>query len=128
MHSTNPRAVTDITGFGLAGHVAEMAEASELAVEIHLADLPQLPGAYEAAATGLVPAGAGKNRDSLAAVLEIADGVDPILVDLALDPQTSGGLLAAIPESEAAALLRRLPASAVIGRAVSGASGTVRLL
>jgi selenide,water dikinase len=128
LHSAEPHAVTDITGFGLAGHVAEMAEASELAVEIRLADLPQLPGAYDAAATGLVPAGAGKNRDSLTAVLKVADGVDPILVDLALDPQTSGGLLAAVTESAAEGLLRRLPASAVIGRVVAGASGTVRLL
>jgi selenide,water dikinase len=128
LHSAEPHAVTDITGFGLAGHVAEMAEASELAVEIRLADLPQLPGAYEAAATGLVPAGAGKNRDSLTAVLEIADGIDPILADLALDPQTSGGLLAAVPEPAAERLLRRLPASAIIGRVVAGAPGTVRLL
>jgi selenide,water dikinase len=128
LQTAEPHAVTDVTGFGLAGHVAEMAEASDLAVEIDLAALPQLPGAYDAAATGLVPAGAGKNRESVSAVLEIAEGVDPILVDLALDPQTSGGLLAAIPEAAAAALLRRLPASAVIGRVIEGDRGTVRLI
>jgi selenide,water dikinase len=123
-----PRAVTDVTGFGLVGHVAEMAEASGLAIEIDLAALPLLPGAREAAATGLVPAGAGKNRESAAAVLEVAGGADPILVDLALDPQTSGGLLAAVSEDAAQRLLRRLPAAAIVGRCVEGDQGQVRLV
>jgi len=127
LQTTTPHAVTDITGFGLAGHLAEMAEASDLAIAVDLATLPQLPGAYEAAATGLVPAGAGKNRDSVSAVLEIAEDADPILVDLALDPQTSGGLLAALPEPDAERLLRRLPAAAIVGRCVDGDPGTVRL-
>jgi selenide,water dikinase len=123
-----PRAVTDITGFGLAGHAAEMAEASAAAVEIELAALPLLPGALEAAATGLVPAGAGKNRSSIAAVLEVADGADELRVDLCLDPQTSGGLLAAVAPENAAALVRRLPGAAVIGRVTDGPAGTVRLV
>jgi len=123
-----PHAVTDVTGFGLVGHVAEMAEASGLAIEIDLAALPLLPGSREAAATGLVPAGAGKNRESVSAVLEVDDGADPILVDLALDPQTSGGLLAAVSEDAAQQLLRRLPAAAIVGRCVEGAQGQVRLV
>jgi selenide,water dikinase len=123
-----PRAVTDITGFGLAGHAAEMAEASAAAVEIELAALPLLPGALEAAATGLVPAGAGKNRSSIAAVLEVADGADELRVDLCLDPQTSGGLLAALAPEQAEALVRRLPGAAVVGRVTDGTAGTVRLV
>jgi selenide,water dikinase len=123
-----PHAVTDVTGFGLVGHAAEMAEASGLAIEIDLAALPLLPGAREAAATGLVPAGAGKNRDSVSAVLEIGDGTDPILVDLALDPQTSGGLLAAVSGDAAQRLLRRLPAAAIVGRCLEGDTGTVSLV
>ena len=74
----DPHAVTDITGFGLAGHVAEMAEASGCAVEIDLAALSAMPGALEAAATGLVPVGAGKNRTSIAAVLAV--GAVPAVV------------------------------------------------
>jgi selenide,water dikinase len=124
---TDPHAVTDITGFGLAGHLAEMAEASAVAVEIDLAALPLLPGALEAAATGLVPAGAGKNRDSLAAVLEVAAGADELRVDLCLDPQTSGGLLAAVAPEHAKALVRRLPGAAVVGRVVEGPAGRVSL-
>ena len=123
-----PAAVTDVTGFGLAGHAAELADASGLTVEIGLESIPLLPGAREAAATGLVPAGTGKNRESLAEVLEIAPGADPILVDLALDPQTSGGLLVACEPAAARDLARRLPGAAVVGRCVEGPAGTVRLL
>ena len=127
LQGAEPHAVTDVTGFGLVGHAAEMAQASCCEVELDLSALPQLPGAYQAAVTGLVPAGAGKNRDSVAAVLEIADGADPILVDLALDPQTSGGLLAAVSEADARTLARRLPMSAIIGRCVAGTAGRVLL-
>jgi len=123
-----PHAVTDVTGFGLAGHAAELADASGLAVEIGLPDMPLLPGAREAAATGLVPAGAGKNRASLQAVLEIESEADPILVDLALDPQTSGGLLVACDPGAARDLARRVAGAAVVGRCVAGPPGAVRLL
>ena len=116
LHEVQPHAVTDVTGFGLAGHLAEMAEASGTAVEIDLAALPLLPGALEAAATGLVPAGAGKNRTSIAAVLEVDEGADELRVDLCLDPQTSGGLLASVLPEHAEALVRRLPGSAIVGR------------
>ncbi len=128
LRGTGPHAVTDITGFGLAGHVAEMAEASGVAVELDLGALPLLPGALEAAATGLVPAGAGKNRSSLAAVLEIGEGADELRVDLCLDPQTSGGLLASVAPEHAAHLVRRITGAAVVGRVIDGNPGAVRLL
>ena len=127
LRKVEPHAVTDVTGFGLAGHAAEMAEASGCTLELDLNALPAMPGALDAAATGLVPAGAGKNRTSIAAVLEIADGADELLVDLALDPQTSGGLLAAVPADQAEGLVRRLPGAAVVGRVTDGKAGTVRL-
>ena len=122
-----PHAVTDVTGFGLAGHAAEMAEASGVTLEIDLSSLPLLPGAREAAATGFVPAGAGKNRESLAEMLEIAERADPLLVDLALDPQTSGGLLVACPAAAAPDLARRVPGAAVVGRVTKGSAGRVVL-
>jgi selenide,water dikinase len=128
LHDVDPHAVTDVTGFGLAGHLAEMAEASGVAAEIDLGALPLLPGALEAAATGLVPAGAGKNRTSVAAVLQIDEGADELRVDLCLDPQTSGGLLAAVTAEHAEALVRRLPGSAIVGRVTGGPPGTVRLV
>jgi selenide,water dikinase len=128
LHDVGPHAVTDITGFGLAGHLAEMAEASGNAVEVDLGALPLLPGAIEAAATGLVPAGAGKNRTSVSTVLEVDDSADELRVDLCLDPQTSGGLLASIRPEHAEDLVRRLPGSAIVGRVVDGKRGTVRLI
>jgi len=128
LRAVGPHAVTDVTGFGLAGHAAEMADASGCAVELDLGRLPALPGALEAAATGLVPAGAGKNRTSLADVLDIAAAADELRVDLALDPQTSGGLLAAVDPAAVDGLVRRLPGAAVVGRVVDGPAGTVRLV
>ncbi|MDQ7086859.1 MAG: selenide, water dikinase SelD, partial [Acidobacteriota bacterium] len=123
-----PTAVTDVTGFGLAGHGAELALASSLAIEVHLQDLPLLDGALEAAAQGFVPAGAGKNRKSLGESLVIAEGADPLRVDLALDPQTSGGLLVACSEDRARRLCSALTPARVVGRCVAGEAGEVRLL
>jgi selenide,water dikinase len=127
LRDASPHAVTDVTGFGLAGHVAELAEASGVAVELDLEMLPVLPGALEAAATGLVPAGTGKNRDSLTGLLEVDGAADELRVDLSLDPQTSGGLLAAIDPQHAEDLVRRLPGSAIVGRVVDGPPGIIRL-
>ncbi len=128
LHRVDPHAVTDVTGFGLAGHAAEMGAASGVGIEIDLGALPLLPGALEATATGLVPAGAGKNRDSITAVLSIDDGADELRIDLCLDPQTSGGLLAAVTPEHADALVRRLPGAAIVGRVTDGPPGGVRLV
>jgi selenide,water dikinase len=128
LHRVDPHAVTDVTGFGLAGHAAEMGAASGVGIEIDLGALPLLPGALEATATGLVPAGAGKNRDSITAVLSIDDGADELRIDLCLDPQTSGGLLAAVTPEHADALVRRLPGTAIVGRVTDGPPGGVRLV
>lgn len=123
-----PHAVTDVTGFGLSGHAAEIADASGVTIHLELASLPLLPGAREAATTGFVPAGTGKNRESLASSMEIAEGSDPILVDLALDPQTSGGLLVACAPEDAARMARRLSGSArIVGRCESRGEASIRL-
>ncbi|MBN1336241.1 MAG: selenide, water dikinase SelD [Deltaproteobacteria bacterium] len=120
-------ACTDVTGFALAGHAAGMAEASRVAIEIDLAALPLLPGTLAAAEMGFVPAGTGKNRDSLGRMLQVADDADPLLMDVALDPQTSGGLLIACSPADAEALCRRLPEACVVGRVVEGPAGEIRL-
>lgn len=122
-----PHAVTDVTGFALAGHAVEMAEASRLSIDVELPRLPKIPGALEAAASGLVPAGAAKNLESLENLLRIPKDADPYLVDLALDPQTSGGLLIALNAEDAAGFCRHLPAATIIGVAVEGPPGQVNL-
>ena len=91
------RGATDVTGFGLLGHALEMARASGTRFVFEAADLPALPGALELAAAGLETGGAAHNGRFVAGSLELGPAVAPELVTLAHDPQTSGGLLAAIP-------------------------------
>ena len=90
-------AATDVTGFGLLGHGLEMARASRARFVFDAASLPVLAGALELAAAGVETGGAAHNRRFVADALTVADGIPPQLVTIAHDPQTSGGLLAAIP-------------------------------
>jgi selenide,water dikinase len=90
-------AATDVTGFGLLGHGLEMARASGARLAFRAASLPALEGALELAAAGVETGGAAHNRRFTAPALAVAPGVGAALVVLAHDPQTSGGLLAAVP-------------------------------
>lgn len=99
------KAATDITGFGLGGHLLEMAEASGVDLEIEASALPRLPKVLELAAVGLLPAGSHANRRHRAADTRIAPGVDPLLVDLIFDAQTSGGIAFAVEEERVAKAL-----------------------
>lgn len=118
--SGHVHACTDITGFGLLGHCYEMASGSHVTIELHAGAIPLMDEALSLAAMGIIPAGAYRNADYVAPHLRVEDGVQQALVDLAADPQTSGGLLIALPPDEAEALLAKLhtsaPWSAVIGR------------
>jgi len=91
------RAATDVTGFGLLGHGLEMARASGTRFVFEAGALPALPGALELAAAGIETGGAAHNRRFVAESLDAGPDVSPELVTLAHDPQTSGGLLAAVP-------------------------------
>ena len=90
------RAATDVTGFGLLGHGLEMARAVGARFVFEAAALPALPGALELAAAGVETGGAAHNRRFVAPALHVGAEVAPELVTLAHDPQTSGGLLAAV--------------------------------
>jgi selenide, water dikinase len=90
-------AATDVTGFGLLGHGLEMARASGVRFVFDRASLPVLDGAFELARAGVETGGAAHNRRFVADALSVADGVPAEVVTLAHDPQTSGGLLAAVP-------------------------------
>jgi len=90
-------AATDVTGFGLLGHGLEMARASGTRFVFDAAVLPALPGALDLARDGVETSGAAHNRRFVAPSLTLADNVAPELVTLAHDPQTSGGLLVAVP-------------------------------
>ena len=106
-------AATDVTGFGLLGHGLEMARASGTRFTFEAASLPALAGALELAAAGVETGGAAHNRRFVAGALAVADGVTPELVTLAHDPQTSGGLLAAIPPDRVDAVEAALAARGV---------------
>lgn len=112
-------ACTDVTGFGLLGHLYEMAAGSKTAAEVNSQVLPLLPDALEAAAMGLIPSGAYGNRDYLKSV-SFAGTVPENLRDLCFDPQTSGGLLMSVPESQAPGLLAALQAAGVASATVIG--------
>ncbi|HYX10805.1 MAG TPA: selenide, water dikinase SelD [Candidatus Acidoferrum sp.] len=104
---------TDVTGFGLVGHGLEMARASRTRFIFEAASLPVLDGALEVAAAGVETGGAGHNRRFVREALTIARGVPDELVALAVDPQTSGGLLAAVPADPADGVAAILRASGV---------------
>ena len=125
-------ACTDVTGFGLLGHLAAMAAASKVDVEILWDDLPLLPGVLECLAEGIASGALERNRESSGQCLTADDNVQPAMLDLCFDPQTSGGLLIAVPEAGADDLLARLRAAgiteaALIGEVSAPGSGRVRL-
>lgn len=95
---------TDITGFGLLGHTWELARASRARVRLYGAALPLLPSAMALAERGVRTGGATSNRAYVGEALT-AEGVSPALLDLALDPQTSGGLLLSLPLADARRLV-----------------------
>lgn len=112
-------ACTDVTGFALLGHSLEMAQGSGVTVHIRVQDVPYHKEAYEMAEMGFIPAGAYRNRDFAEASVKVVGDVARALQDICYDPQTSGGLLCAVPEAEALACLAELRAvaadAAVIG-------------
>jgi selenide, water dikinase len=124
-------AATDVTGFGLLGHLTSMLEASKVAAEIAFDALPILPHARNLAARGIIPGGTQRNLDA-AAELDWAADLTSADRYLCVDAQTSGGLLLAVPRENQAALLAALaeehtPAAAVVGRVVAGKPGYVRI-
>jgi selenide,water dikinase len=118
---------TDVTGFGLLGHGLEMARASGTRFVFDAAAMPALPGATELALAGVETGGAAHNRRFVSPALTVAGGVPANLVTLAHDPQTSGGLLAAIPADRLAAVEADLAAAGVeawrVGRVEATADG-----
>ena len=124
------RACTDITGFGLLGHIAEMVVDSELGIEIWTDKVPIITEAIEYAGQGFVPGGAYKNRDFRESVVTFASSVDLFIKDIFFDPQTSGGLLIGVESESADDLVKSLKKNgindaAVIGQVLSEPAGRV---
>jgi selenide, water dikinase len=127
VRKVGPNAVTDVTGFGLAGHAHEMATRSGVRIELDAASLPALDGALESARAGVSTAGTRSNRAY--AAVEVGD-VPAELVELAYDPQTAGGLLVSLPREKGLALEAEFARAGLflarVGAVVDGAGVALR--
>ena len=127
------RALTDVTGFGLLGHLSEMCRASKVCADLWFDSLPFLPGAVELVRQGIVPSGTWRNLEFVEPWTVFAEALEPWQRLLCADAQTSGGLLLCVPpdrvEAVVATLLERsTPAAAVIGRVRSQDDVMMRVL
>ena len=113
-------ACTDITGFGLIGHLAEMVSGSQLGVIINPETVPIIPDALDFANMGLVPAGAHRNRQFREAMVESPPDLDRAVQDILYDPQTSGGLLISVTSKEADNMVNQLRESGIAKAAIIG--------
>jgi len=115
MQEINVKCATDITGYGLLGHAFEIAEASGVALRFRADALPVLDGALEYARQKQIPGGAGRNKTYLDGKVEFERELNEDLHEILFDPQTSGGLLMAVPAAQIDALTRALQSRGVSG-------------
>jgi selenide, water dikinase len=132
MMEVGVNASTDITGFGLLGHALEMAKASKVGMKLYARDVPIIPEAVNFAAMGMVPEGSYRNRNFCAKHIDISSNLDPLLLDLLADAQTSGGLLISVPEAKSHELVEKLierktPAARIVGEVLSEPSGVIQI-
>jgi len=125
MSNFNISACTDVTGFGLLGHLAEMVMGSGTSAKIYADQVPTIAEALEFAVLGLIPAGAYKNREFREAMIAFSDTVDRSRQDILVDPQTSGGLLISVSAPQAEELVAALKDAGIedaaqIGEILSG--------
>jgi selenide,water dikinase len=113
-------ACTDVTGFGLLGHLAEMVSGSGAGVRVFADRVPVIAEALEFAAMGLIPAGAYKNREFRESMITFAESVDRSRQDVLFDPQTSGGLLICVSAGDAPGIVAALKDGGIIEAAVIG--------
>jgi selenide,water dikinase len=131
MKAAGASACTDVTGFGLFGHLVRMARQSKLTVQVFADALPAFDGALEAFRDGVIPGAVERNREFLGDDLELGPNMDEAFVHLGCDAQTSGGLLIAIPperlERLQSALAERGVKAFVIGKFLGPSTGRILL-
>ena len=124
-------AATDVTGFGLIGHLHELGKASQLAARLWARRVPLLPEALKLAEQGFVPAAAYANRQSYESCVSFREEIELAVSDLLFDPQTSGGLMFSLPAAQAPALVNDLQelglAAGCIASLRSGLAGLVEV-
>jgi cysteine desulfurase NifS/selenium donor protein len=120
MQKTGVNACTDVTGFGLLGHLREMMDSSGTSAVISAGEVPLLSGALRLATSGVIPGGTVNNREYTAPAVSYEDAVPEVLRVLLNDAQTSGGLLISVPADKAGSLMALLEEKGVEGAAVIG--------
>ena len=132
LRAMNLKAATDITGFGLGGHLLEMARGSRVVVEIDTASLPFIDNVEAFASDGLIPAGSYANRRHCSCRTFVSPDVDSLRATLVFDAQTSGGLVLAVPQERVEEALERLAALGepgwLVGHVLPLKDGPQRLL
>jgi selenide,water dikinase len=117
-------ACTDITGFGLLGHIAEMIIDTGFSIKLTSKTIPIIPETLEYAGMGLVPAGTYNNREFRECMVDFAPSVDSLVQDVLFDPQTSGGLLICVDRKNADELLEKLKEKGMANAAIIGEVAT----
>ncbi len=125
-------AATDVTGFGLLGHLSQMMKASGTSAALDWSKIPLLPGALELATAGAVSGGTSRNIEAIRDVVNFEDGVGDVEFTVLADAQTSGGMLISVPQERSEALVKSLVAnqtlySSVIGKVFDGDPGIVTI-
>jgi len=120
MQEVGVNACTDVTGFGLLGHAFEMIEGTRKGMVINASDVPILPEAVNFAKMGIVPGGTYRNREFRIDRLDLNPNLSIYITDVFFDPQTSGGLLIAVPENKAYELEKRLIEEGIKEAAIIG--------
>ncbi len=127
------RACTDVTGFGLLGHLYEMISSSGVSAKIEINKVPIWERAVEFADIGMMPAGLQENKKFLEGKLSFPSSINSSLLDLLFDPQTSGGLLIAVSPHHLDELLENLkknktPISAIVGEVIEGTPSKILII
>lgn len=133
METPDVHACTDITGFGLLGHLAEMIDGTEVGTVIRASAVPFFPEIRELVEMGVVPGGLHRNRAFRSSMIDIGSGCSDWMVDILFDPQTAGGLLIAVSGNQAEGLInkmhtRGIEEAAIIGEIVAEPKGRIRLV
>ena len=125
------KGATDVTGFGLGGHVLEMARAGEKTVRLWSEQIPIIEEAKDLAKMGLIPEGSYANKHYCSSLVHIQDNVDPLTLDIIFDAQTSGGLVLAVPQNKMdrtrSMLLQNGDLAAHIGEVVEKEESSVQI-
>ena len=132
METPDVHACTDVTGFGLLGHAAEMIDGADVGMVIRASSVPFFPEIREFVETGVVPGGLHRNRAFRRSMIDIGSDCPDWMVDIFFDPQTAGGLLISVSENQAECLIKKMHArgiveAAIVGEVVAESKGRIRL-